>query len=95
MNAQYSDIRSNGGMDPRAAYEAERNPPAPRTHYKVMIVEVDIYDVESERLVISYSTDLANDQMRRVFAEQMTNVYAGGQYSIVVPSRVIPKDSAQ
>ena len=100
MNAQYSDIKSTGGMDPRNEYEAARNyrpvdvdaaAPAPKQHYKTMIVEVDVRDVDTDQTLVAYSTDLANDQMRRVFAEQMSNAYAGGQDSVVVPSKVIPK----
>lgn len=63
--------------------------------YCFMNVEVTICDEKTDDEILNYTTDLANSQLRRVFAEQMINAYAGGQYSIVVPLKVVLKDPAQ
>ncbi|MBP7610182.1 MAG: hypothetical protein KA760_11845 [Steroidobacteraceae bacterium] len=53
-----------------------------------LIVLVQIRRCSDDALIIEYETDLADSSKRRVFAEQMSEAYAAGQYSIVEPIRV-------
>lgn len=53
--------------------------------YTAMRVMVEIRNCNNDTLIKGYETDLADDNQRRVFAEQMTAAYAAKQYSIVEP----------
>lgn len=59
--------------------------PVAANRYRTMKVDVEIRDMDSDQLIVAYTTDLANYEQRRVFAEQMMNAYEGHQYSIVQP----------
>lgn len=58
--------------------------------YDLMQVRVEVCDIH-DNLIAEYTTNLADDAQRRVFAEQMTAAYAAGQSSFVYPLQVIPK----
>ena len=60
------------------------------THYPFIYIAVlvQIYDMDTDNLVHEHETDLADSIIRRTFAEQMSEAYAAGQYSIVEPIRV-------
>lgn len=60
-------------------------------HMREMTVNVEIYNMSDDSFVMEYETNLANDKQRRVFAEQMTNTYVGGQYSVISPVKVVEK----
>lgn len=60
------------------------SPASPRD-FKRLDVHVEVRDDRTDALVAEFRCNLANDGERRYFAEQMTNAYSGGQYSIVVP----------
>ena len=53
-----------------------------------MIVRVSIFDMATDNLIAEYETDLGDSIKRRTFAEQMSEAYAAGQYSVVEPIRV-------
>lgn len=53
--------------------------------FKIMKVRVTVRDAITEETIADYSTNLADEKQRRTFAEQMTEAYAAGQYSIVEP----------
>ena len=53
-----------------------------------MHVRVGVYDMKTDELIHEYETDLGDSVKRRTFAEQMSEAYAAGQYSVVEPIRV-------
>lgn len=59
-------------------------------NYDVMQVRVEVTDV-NDNLIAEYTTNLADEGQRRVFAEQMTEAYAAGQASFVYPLHVVAK----
>lgn len=60
-----------------------------RKQYRVLVVAVEVRDARDHSLVAAYTTDLANDQMRRVYTEQTMDAYANGQYTTVTPVRTL------
>jgi hypothetical protein len=60
----------------------------PRNHPADRLVWVEVRRCDDDELVRAYETDLADPMKRRVFAEQMSEVCAALQYSIVEPLRL-------
>lgn len=61
--------------------------------FRLMRVNVKIHD-QFGNFLREYTTNLADDAQRRVFAEQMTAAYAALQITTVIPEIILKKENS-